>query len=82
MDAGYLKNRKEEALEIKKTTFWQDYIEEINKLREKAVSRCVENSDIKSMRRSQGAVRAIDKILNIPTDLYNEKHEDKQGITD
>ena len=78
MDAGYLKNRKEEALEIRKTSFWQDFIKKIEELRDDAVNRCIKNSNIDAIRQNQGKVEVIDRILAIPTDLWNEK----QGITE
>ena len=76
MDAGYLKNRKEEALEIRKTSFWQDFIKKIEELRDDAVNRCIKNSNIDAIRQNQGKVEVIDRILAIPTDLWSEKHEE------
>jgi len=78
MDAGYLKNRKEEALEVRKTSFWQDFIKKIEELRDDAVNRCIKNSNIDAIRQNQGKVEVIDRILAIPTDLWNEK----QGTTE
>ena len=74
-DQGYLDKRKEEQDRVFKTSFWKDFVRELQEERKDAVDRCVSNSKIDSIREHQGKVKAIDKILKIPNKLWNEKSE-------
>ena len=76
-DAGYLQKRKEEQEMMLRTSFWRDFIKEIQQLRENAVDRCVKNENINRVQFHQGTVFSVDRILEIPKKLWKEGTPEK-----
>lgn len=69
----YYIRRAQEQEKLMESSFWKDFIEEIDKERDRAVDRCVVNSDIDSLRKNQGKVEIIKRILELPDEMIKQK---------
>jgi hypothetical protein len=72
----YFKKRSQEQEKIMESTFWSDFIEEIQKRRGDAIDRCVKNENINRIQFHQGEVNSIDRILELPEKMLNKWKEE------